>query len=209
MQSILTVTSASNTYDLTVAATVKTELGISGTSEDAKIETWIHQASAIFAVECNRVFAQETVSEQFRNTGGGWVGPIALQRYPVASITSVTEDDDDALSASDYELDAETGLLWRLDTSGYRMLWCARKKIVVVYVGGYQLLTTLPQEIERAVIDYVKQMRFAATKDPALKGEEVIGVQRFDYRVSGGGDDGVYPPQFDRMIQKYRRPLVA
>jgi hypothetical protein len=199
--SILTVVTPANTVDLTILATVKTELGITDTASDEKLDLYIDQASCIFAAECGRVFAKETVSEQFRFCNNR--NCLILTRCPVASITSVTEDDVVLDQSTDYEVDAASGLLYRLQ-SDIRSRWCARK-IVVVYVGGYTLLTELPQEIERAVISLVKQYHFGGTRDPQLRGEEVIGVQRFDYRVSSGADDGAYPPDFEKMVQKYRR----
>lgn len=209
--SILTVVTPATTYDLTVLATVKSELGITDTASDAKLDLWIDQASGIFAAECNRVFAKETISEQFRLRRSDCLvrsrqDSLILARYPVASITSVTEDDV-VLAATDYEVDKATGLLYRL-SGGTRINWCAQK-VVVVYVGGYDLLPELPQEIERAVISLVKQYHFGATRDPLLRGEEVVGVQRYDYRVSSGSDDGAYPPEFEKMVQKYRRIVVA
>lgn len=211
MNTLLTVVTPSNTFDLTVKATVKLELGISDTAQDDKLELWIHQASGIFAAECNRVFAKETVSEQFRLTRRypvDWSNQEALplSRYPVGTITSVTADDV-VLDVADYEVDPGSGLLYLL-SAGVRSSWTAQK-VVVVYAGGYALLGELPQEIERAVISLVKQYFFGGNRDPQLRSEEVINVQRFDYRVSSGADDGAYPPDFEKMIQKYRRWIVA
>ena len=47
-------------------ATVKAELGITDRSEDENLARWIKQASDAVSKHCNRVFAQETLSETFR-----------------------------------------------------------------------------------------------------------------------------------------------
>src|SRR5262245_46559089 len=58
---------AASSRDLTVLETVKVELGIqaSDTSRDAYLNTLITQASQIIATYCNRIFAQETLSDHF------------------------------------------------------------------------------------------------------------------------------------------------
>jgi hypothetical protein len=144
MNSILTVTTPASSYDLTALATVKTELGIADNTENDKLRTWITQASIIAASYCRRVFARETLTETFRparncSSHGEF---LILQRRPIASITSVTVDDV-AVDAAEYETDANPGLLYRLDSSGYRSCWYSAKSIIVVYLAGYILLDTL------------------------------------------------------------------
>jgi hypothetical protein len=206
MPPILTVITPADSYDLTVLATVKAELGITDSNSDAQLETWIDQASSIFASECDRVFAKETVSEQFRPNFYRDPAPLPLSRCPVSSITSVTEAGT-VLDPVDYEVDPAIGLLYRL-SGGARTCW-GFGKITVLYIGGYEPLPDLPHDIERAVISLVKQYHFGSTRDPALKSEEVIGVQRFDYRVSNGADDGAFPPEFERTVLKYRQPPIG
>ncbi len=200
MNSIVTIVTGAASTDLTTVAAVKDELGITGTSEDEKILTWIRQASSMIAGYCNRVFAEETLSEQFRLTREEAV--LQLRRWPVSSITSITQDEDDPLDGdTDYEFDPDTGQVWRL-ISDIRVSWAAQK-IVVVYVAGYELLGELPYEIERAAISLVKLYRSSATRDPMLKSESIPDVWEGTYWV-GAPPGGGLPPEVTVLIDPYR-----
>ena len=55
----LTVVKPASSFDLTVLATVKAELGIADRASDAALAGYIKQASEVVAKFCNRVFALE------------------------------------------------------------------------------------------------------------------------------------------------------
>jgi hypothetical protein len=209
MNSILTVTTAASSYDLTALATVKTELGITDNTENDKLRTWITQASIIAASYCRRVFARETLTETFRpaRNCSSHVEFLILQRRPIASITSVTVDDV-AVDAAEYETDANPGLLYRLDSSGYRSCWSASKSIIVVYLAGYILLDTLPQDIERAVIMMVKDMRADATRDPNLRSKRIEGVSEYQWWIPGEATTQM-PIEISGLLDPYRQPWVG
>lgn len=200
-----TVSVAAASRDLTTLATVKTELGITDTTLDAWLSAQITQASQAAATYCNRVFAKETLLDYFRLDCGA--EKLLLSRQPVASITSVVEDGA-TLTAADYEFEAATGFLWRLDGSDNRSWWAAAK-IVATHISGYELLATLPTDIEKACIVMVKQAYFAKTRDPMVKGEsiEIPGVEtrRTDLWVgSVPGDNGAIPQEAEGLLGPYR-----
>src|SRR4051794_895605 len=108
---MLTVVTTADSYDLTSLATVKAELKIADNSQDVNLARWLSQASDAIAKHCNRVFAQETVTETFRlkcREDG-----LLLARFPVTAIATVVENDM-TLTASDYELASDGGVLNRL-----------------------------------------------------------------------------------------------
>lgn len=208
MRSLLTVTTASDTYDLTTLATVKADLGIEGNDENVKLATWITQASRIAATYCRRVFAQETLTETFRPDACEPAREaLVLARRPIASITSVTVDDV-VIDAAEYEYGAEAGMLFRLDSSGYRSTWCVSKKIVVIYVAGYELLNTLPHDVERAVIMMVRDFRADATRDPNLIEEETFGVERLRWWATGDAKT-VLPVEISGLLDPFMNHWVA
>jgi len=198
MDSILTVTTAATTQDLTIAATVKIELGITGTSEDAKLATWIKQASAMISSYCGRVFGAETVSETF------WldraVEKLILERFPVSALASVTEDGV-VLTTADYQSDPSNGMLGRL-SSDVLTCWSARK-IIIAYTGGFELLNGLPHDVERACISLVRQLRSQATRDPLAKRIEIPDVRTVDYWVGKVGESGSMPPDVLDLLAPY------
>lgn len=205
MRSSLTVTSVASSYDLTDLDTVKEELGITNDSEDAKLQRWITQASKTAAKYCKRVLLQETVSETFRADRlyprSETVGFLSLSRYPVASITSVTEDST-ALESSAYSLDAAEGFLNRLSGNS-PCDWSFCESIVVVYVAGYAA-DAIPEDLEAAVISMVRDLRSDTTRDPNLIEQEIEGVARYRWGATSDAK-AVLPVEISGLLDPYVR----
>jgi hypothetical protein len=207
MDSILTVTTVADSTNLTILETLKDELGISqdSTESDARLNRLIAEASAAVTTYCRRVLAQEGVSEVFRLEYPSEY--LMLRRIPVSEIDTVTVDDV-AVDADEYEVDSPTGILYRLDSSGYRCHWYSCKKIVVAYTGGYELLDSLPYELERATLALCKQYWFTVNRDPLVKSEDIPGLGSFEYWVGSVGANGSLPPDVIDLIAPFRRPSV-
>lgn len=207
MQTNLTVLTPADSYDLTVLDTVKSELNITDTSQDAALSVLITQASGECAAYCSRVFGRETVQETFRADAierqrQEVQEKFILRRYPLESVTSVVIDGE-TLDPTLYESEND-GSLYRLDSSGNEISWRFRK-LVVVYVGGYELLGGLPSSIERATINLVKLMQSATSRDPLVKQESIPGVGEWQYWVGGiPGSVGNLPPDIQAMLDPYR-----
>lgn len=192
---MLTVTSPASTYDLTLLATVKSELGITDRSEDEKLARWITQASGEVSKRLNRVFARETISETFRATSRQ--DGLLLSRFPVSEIVSIIENDT-TLTATDYELVAQTGELNRLRTDrGWQ--WPIGK-IVVTYTAGYAEIGDLPDGVERLAIIFVNQYRYSAPRDPLLRSETTDGAGSSSYFDAGSS------PEAANLIEQLRKP---
>lgn len=190
--------------DLTVKATVKTEIGETSATYDAQIDAHIHQASALITGYCNREFASEKVTDSFRPTAC-WIESLWLSRTPVSTIHAVVEDGT-TLTASDYEVIANTGQLLRLDSDGNPTCWATGVLITVQHTSGYTLLTTLPNDIERACIDQVKALFVSRQRDPTLKSETVPDVYQASYALAGGdfvGASGMLK-SVEGALAKYR-----
>ena len=195
-----TVVTPATSYDLTVLATVKSELGIANNSEDENLLRWIRQASDVVSKYCNCVFAKETVSETFRRATTR-SDDILLSRYPVSSIVSVVENGV-TLATTDYEVRAESGLLTKL-SNDEPACWSAGK-IEVVYVAGYALLTDLPYGIERACLVLVSQYRFSAGRDPQTRSDSVEGIGASS--VFDGLDASGLSPEVLGLLKDHRKP---
>ena len=204
------VSSAAASKDLTVKATVKTEIGLSGTTHDDFIDALIHQASATIVSYIGRDVASETLVDRFRCDGSPDF--LYLSRWPVGSITSVTEDGT-AVTSTYYELDAVTGKLWRLDDAGdgERTTWESGVYIVVTYVAGWTLLTTEPHDIERCCIDLVKAWYYARSRDPLVRSKAVPDVYSEAYQIGGNMESapGGIPGDIAGRLDAYRLPAVA
>lgn len=197
----LTIITPATTFDLTVLATVKQELGITVTTYDDQLTRLIHEASIACATYCDCVFALEEVSETF------WLNcamdELRLARRPVTTITSVVESGVTLTAGTDYAFDPATGSLFRLDGNDNRSAWTG--KVVVQYSGGYALLDGVPRDIERACIALIKTLWFSLTRDPLVRSVEVPGVMTETFWVGGIGDNGALPPNVTALLDPYRR----
>lgn len=207
----LVVSAEADSKDMTLLETVKAELGITVTTYDALLATLIQQASAAIVAYCNREFAEETVVESYRlierGTGCRTVEALILARVPVTVITSVVEDGT-TLGTDEYEVDADTGFLWKLDGDDNPTAWSG-PKIVVTYDGGYEMLDTLPQDLEAAAIAMVKGRYFARSRDPMVKDISIVDVGSESYWVGDapGASTGI-PTAIAALLDPYRRIVI-
>lgn len=207
---LTTVDTAAASKDLTVKETVKTEIGETSTTYDTQIDTHIHQESARIVGYCNREFASEKVTDKFRPARARCVEALWLSRVPVGTIHSVVVDGE-TVDAAEYEVDAPSGELWRLDTSGYRTYWSWSTLIAVQHTSGYTLLTTLPHDVERACIEQVKAQFRSRLRDPTVRSENAPGLGQMAYSVPGGdsfGSSGL-TLAVEGMLAPYRHMVVG
>ncbi len=213
VQSVLTVTQAAASYDLTTREAVKDELGITQNVSDNILDRYISSASAAAQQYCNRIFPVETVSEVFlpyhinRLIRGG-VRPLQLQRWPIVTVTSVTENSVLLVENTDYIVDKTNGQLVRLDSSSPTQLqafWYPLP-LTVVYSTGF---ATTPLDIEDAIIRMVTRRFRSKGRDPNLKSQNNPGVLEQSWWVASGADSGNMSPDITDILDNYRMPLVA
>ena len=220
MKSILSVTGASDSSQLTTLAAVKAAIGAVDASADGFIDLSIDRQSDAAAAWCDRVFAKQTYSEIFRGVACSEF--LSLRHWPIQAIASITADGI-VLDAEDYEFEAstESGAVYRL-SSDARIVWDAAK-IVVAYTAGYVLpgqtlvgdspsgARSLPHAVEAAVIQLVKMDYFGRDRDPLLRSLTTPGVQSEDFAIRGasGGMDGSMPGDVAALLAPYRRPMIG
>lgn len=200
-----TVASAAASRDLTTLATVKQELGVTTSTSDEILGRFITEQSVFAATYCGRQFTQETLVDLFRLHCADY-NALILSRAPIVSITSIVENSA-TLAVGEYEFDADTGEVWRLNGSDQRMAWAAGK-VTVTFVGGYQLLATLPYDVERGVIELVKELYYAKTRDPMVRAEAVEGIGRTEFWVGSVPGGGTISAAAARYLDPYRKSLV-
>lgn len=225
MQSKLDIITPASSTKLTTLARVKLELKITKGDDDSLLNSKIDEASSDIQLALGYAVPSEAVQETFWHEhrqqfgyGFGWRSDghqsesLILRRKAVSAITSVTVDDT-VLDPSEYRLDADAGILYRLDTSGYPCLWLFSKSIIVAYTAGYVLPgapgANLPASIEGATVDLLESFWLGRGRDPAIKSEEIMGVRRVDYWVGTVGDPEQLPPDVLRKIAPLRRPRMA
>jgi len=209
---ITTVIEPAETYDLVSLSDVKTELGITGTTDDAWLSSVIERASAAAAQYCNRVFAAETVKDEFwpQRDGYPWIipggiAPLQLTRWPVSAVDSVLENSVALSAPSDYRVDAAPGRLIRIGGEGYPRKWPAWP-ISVQYIAGF---ATIPYDIQDAVVRMVKSRWFQRKRDPLLRQEDIPGVYSATYWVDASSSSGAITPDISDLLDNYRSPVVT
>jgi hypothetical protein len=181
---LTTVVTAAADQLLVTLANAKADLGITSSDDDAYLTRLIAQCSDDIARYCGRVFKSETVDDTFYLSASQKV--LILQRYPTASISSVTVDGV-ALSSTYYTFDPATGIVYRLDDNLKVIDW-SYDKVVIRYAGGY---TSIPTSLEAACVAYVKARKAARDRDPALRAEKIPEVYEAQYWVSGKGEGNI------------------
>lgn len=212
MQSILTVTNAASSRDLTTLANVKAELDVTDGASNIILQRYISSASLAASQYCNRIFPVETVSEKFlfpeywnRMVREG-VKPLQLSRWPIVAVTSVTENAILLVENTDYLVDKANGQLTRLDSSAYPRSW-SPLPLVVAYSAGY---ATIPADLEDAVIRMVTKRFRAKGRDATLKSESLPGVRDVTYWIATGSAAGNMTPDVADILEKnYRVPVTA
>lgn len=200
----------SGTRDLTTLASVKLELGITDNSQDAWISEQIHQVSQQFATMCNRNFSQETLIDYFdvpcRDSS-----PLVLSRIPVTGILEINEGDA-VVSLDGVEFDEESGTVYRR-VPGTRLLnsnWFGGffGTVSIKFIGGYQLLATLPYDIEHACNLMMKTRIYSKGRDPTVRSESIPGVMSLTYG-SASTSEGDDSSEVSRLASLYRVPAIA
>jgi hypothetical protein len=183
MDSILTIVTPRTDGGLLVTLDeLKAELNISSTEDDDYLTALLLRVSQALEQHCGRTFAVETVSEQFRSDGRCWPEAIALRRFPVTAIQSLSVDGLALDDVYDYEVDGEEGRLHRLDDD--RRIGWSGEKIVAVYSAGYE---TTPGPVRQAAFELVKFHQAARTRDPALRSENILsGLYSYTLFQSSG-----------------------
>lgn len=212
---MFTVSVAAAQTDLTTIARVKSVLGIADTSEDAYFAILIPQVSAFVCDHLNvataedgtKTLGRETLVETFMLREKRPL--LQLARAPIVSITSILEDDSDTalVDGGDYQVTKSSGFLRRMSI-GSPGLWAARQ-IIVTYVAGWLLPDSasrnLPQPIEAAVFDLIKNERDVRTRSAHVKVEDIPDVRRVEYFANIMNLQGGMPPETAAKLAPYVR----
>lgn len=206
--------------DLTLPATVATELAGGVLSSDPRLPRLIAVASEAIARHLDRrLHYGAAISEKVKAFGRP---RLVLDVTPIVAITSITLADGTVVTDYSRENDL-AGFLYR--RGGWSSSGLARgglppqndlapgteeSAITVVYGGGWVCpaqagTRNLPYDIEEACIQAIAGLYRGSGKDPSVASES-LG----DYSVSYRGDPspgGILPASVIAQLASYRRPL--
>ena len=222
---ISTVLTAASSYDLTSLANIKDDLAIplTDTSSDATLARFITEQSALVAQYCNRVFPIETIQDviypdrdPYPYQVTGMVGELQLSRWPLVSVTSVTDTvsvgvANTLVSGTDYQVDTARGWLTKIDpNTGYPTDWSPDQYTVQYEAGYFEAGSgSPPPDLEMAVLRLITARFKARGRDPFLRSQGEPGVGNEQYWIGAlPGQTGPFPPDIAAVLEKYRVPLA-
>jgi hypothetical protein len=126
---------------------------------------------------------------------------LQLERWPVVSVTSVTENGTVLVSGTDFSIDKVRGRLLRLDGCGQIVPWSSFP-LVVQYQGGY---SAIPADLAMACIRLVLLRYKQRNRDPMLMEESTgtSGTRR--WWVNGG----LFPQEIKDVLGNYTVPAFG
>jgi len=201
-----------SSYDLVTLAVVKDELDIKDNARDATLKRYITAASAAAVQYCDRIFQAETLQDEFwpAREAASWQLPneidmLQFSRWPVASISSLTENGVTLVENTDFRTDAVAGRLIRLDANLYPCRWSAWP-IVALYVGGFAVI---PADVADAVVRMVTRRVASKGRDPNLRQQNIPGVLEQSWWIATGTQAGSLSPDIADILDNYRVPRIA
>lgn len=184
----------------------KTYKGIAKTDEDARLQILINTASSLIQTYIGRKFIDDgnDIQEIFNLDYDSEI--LYLDRYPINSVTSVTEIDPYGYDStvhfpvpdSSYYVDLTMGRLIRADGSYWAQ---GPGSVIVNYRAGYADESLIPPELKQATMDLVSYYKNEEYKPSMQTRGATITNQ-----VGGSGRDydTAFPPHIQRILDLYR-----
>lgn len=184
-------------------AELKSYLGITGSTDDSRLESAIESASRAIDAECSRRFYTVTETLYFIATEPDRVDfDEDLQSITSISYDSTGKRDYIALDAADYELDPESApyrICWISPTSNKSFPINVRRGVRVVGSWGYCATGSQPQAVTKAAI--MLAARYFKRKDSVFG---VLGTPELGFMRVQSKDSDVRS-----LLNPYRRYEMA
>lgn len=153
---------------------------------------------------------QETLTETFRCASSG---PLILSRRHNVEIVSVSVDDE-VLDPTGYEVEAESGLLHRLDRQ--HLSYWRGSAITVVYKAGF---AAVPPVLVGAASDLIRFRRSEVERDPLVRSTRIrvdgIDEVQTDYWVnsvtsgSASSTGASIPPNVSAALSRFMNVTIG
>jgi hypothetical protein len=180
----------------------KNALSLHDEVSDDLIKFIVARSSDEIARYCNRVLAQETVTETFYDTNGH--SKLFLERYPVKEVIEVNGG-----PVTDYDLDQLSGKLLGFN-GGFS------DPTVVTYTGGYELPFESPPSLRQAAILAVREAYYSSIRgDSTIRmiGHKESRVIYFDPNAalkassgsSAGGGGSAATRSMKALLERFTR----
>lgn len=200
---VLTVLTPAASHALSTLSATAAECGTTiGAIPDLGL--LVRAASEAVVAYTGRSWVRESVREVWRGNGQG-VRALMLRRTPVVEVTAASVDGVALNLATEIELDAGPGLLYRLDLDD-RISWGGRV-VRVEYSGGYLPPgaddADMPAIVQRSVAKIVAGWYHGQGRDPRLRSQTIEDVGSKSW-VDPTADDLGLPPGIAPLLDPLR-----
>ena len=198
--------------NLVTLAQYKDFAGLTGVSEDSKINVIIPAISQAVKTYCGTSFVDyySSAKTEYYDVRDRYTNAIILDESPVVSVTSVSERDSQSDSYTtlitgnsdnsgkyDYIVDDITDTIFRTTATGDKMFPQGRKAVKVVYTSGY---ASTPEDLKLACFDLVKYY----LKDERKANLSIAGAQ-IQNPVSTSLKENIgFPDHIKRILDFYK-----
>lgn len=202
-----TISTPASDHDLVTLDDLREQLRVkpNDTANDAWYAKVISRTSRQAERFCNRIFVIQTYVDTYRGNVSGETGePLVLSQAPVDPASLAISVDAVALDpASDYGLDQDAGLVYRLTDPAY---WTSGSSLVAQYVAGF---SPIPDDVQQAVLELCTIENSGRGRDPMLRASESPGLGRQEYWVGGLPGGATIPQDIAGLLYPYRRGLIG
>lgn len=220
-----TLTNSSGFVGLASLDTLKSNLGVTTSTDDEFMANLLSVATRRIEVYCGRDRGGFISQSWTETIDGDGTGEIALRNRPVTAIASVksidSEGTETTLDSSSYRRDQRVGIVHRIDDedsdlgfisgggghNGIVFRWPAQfergnQNLSVTYTGGYTP-SNLPEDLQWAAIQIASDLYRAKKIDGNLASES-IGQHSYSLRTPTERSE-----EFERLLAPYVRWTVA
>lgn len=198
--------------NLVTLAQYKDFAGLTGVSEDSKINVIIPAISQAVKTYCGTSFVDyySSAKTEYYDVRDRYTNAIILDESPVVSVTSVSERDSQSDSYTtlitgnsdnsgkyDYIVDDITDTIFRTTATGDKMFPQGRKAVKVVYTSGY---ASTPEDLKLACFDLVKYY----LKDERKANLSIAGAQIQNPVSTSLRENIGFPDHIKRILDFYK-----
>jgi hypothetical protein len=186
--------------DLVTINAYKAFRGITGTTDDTRLNVIVPSVSNLVKNYCGRSFIDYYASDKVQTFSIKWPQNVVfLSEIPLVSITSVKEFESETegaayitLTADQYRYDTNLDAVYRID-AGYRKDFPQGiNSVEVTYKGGY---SSLPEDLKLAVIDLITYY---------LKEEHKPEKNHSSFTIRNVNAEPDFPDHIKRVLDLYR-----
>lgn len=186
--------------DLVTINAYKAFRGITGTTDDTRLNVIVPSVSNLVKNYCGRNFIDNYSVDKVQYFSIKWPQNVVfLSEIPLVSITSVEEFESEAegsayqtLTADDYRYDTNLDAVYRIASGTRKDFPQGINSVKVTYKGGY---SALPEDLKLAVIDLITYY---------LKEEHKPEKNHSSFTIRNNTSEPDFPDHIKRVLDLYR-----